>query len=151
MHILTNVSINLSNSCFRRVIFQQIRAMLRAFSTRRSGYDRLVDESSIGLVEVKLSRSATLPAKLFGSRKKPSSKGNLPPIPEQKPTTAKIPQYSGEKQVKKASKIHPIFSIFEKRRGKKATAKPEFARYMEYVKEGGSWDAKSNMPVIHYK
>ncbi|KAK1373487.1 putative Dihydroflavonol-4-reductase [Heracleum sosnowskyi] len=125
--------------------------MLRAFSTRRSGYDRLVDESSIGLVEVKLSRSATLPAKLFGSRRKAPPEGNLPPIPEQKPSTAKIPENSGEKQVKKASKILPIFSIFEKRRRKKATAKPEFARYMEYIKEGGTWDDKLNMPVIHYK
>lgn len=125
--------------------------MLRAFSTRRSGYDRLVDESSIGLVEIKLSRSSTLPAKHFGSRKKPSSEGNLPPISEQKPSTAKIPGNSGQKQVKKASKIHPIFSIFEKRRQKKATAKPEFARYMEYVKEGGTWDTNLNMPVIHYK
>lgn len=125
--------------------------MLRAFSTRRSGYDRLVDESSTGLVEAKLSRSATLPAKLFGSRRKTAPERNLPPIPEQKPSTAKIPENSGEKQVKKASKILPLFSIFEKRRRKKATAKPEFARYMEYVKEGGTWDAKSNMPVIHYK
>lgn len=125
--------------------------MLRAFSTRRSGYDRLVDESSIGLVEVKLSRSATLPVKLFGSRRKAAAEGNLPPVSEQKPSTAKVPENSGEKQVKKASKILPIFSIFEKRRRKKATAKPEFARYMEYVKEGGTWDAKLNMPVIHYK
>lgn len=125
--------------------------MLRAFSTRRSGYDRLVDESSIGLVEVKLSRSATLPAKLFGSRRKATPEGNLPPILEQKPSTAKIPENSGEKQVKKASKILPIFSIFVKQRRKKATAKPEFARYMEYVKEGGTWDANLNMPVIHYK
>ncbi|XP_074365417.1 uncharacterized protein LOC141706564 [Apium graveolens] len=126
--------------------------MLRAFSTRRSGYDRLVDESSIGLVEVKLSRSTTLPAKLFGSRRKATPEVNLPHVPEQKPSKAKkIQENSGEKQVKKASKILPIFSIFEKRRQKKATAKPEFARYMEYVKEGGTWDAKLNMPVIHYK
>ncbi|GFY80390.1 hypothetical protein Acr_01g0001990 [Actinidia rufa] len=56
------------------------------------------------------------------------------------------------KQVKKASKIHPIFGLtFETRRRKKATAKPEFARYVEYVKEGGAWDVSSNMPVIYYK
>ncbi|WOG95347.1 hypothetical protein DCAR_0414662 [Daucus carota subsp. sativus] len=125
--------------------------MLRALSMRRSGYDKLVDESSIGLVEVKLSRSATLPAKLFGSRRKPTPEGNLAPIPEQKPSKVKIEKNPGEKQVKKASKILPIFSIFEKRRRKKATAKPEFARYMEYVKEGGTWDANLNMPVMHYK
>ncbi|KAL8144883.1 hypothetical protein AgCh_003185 [Apium graveolens] len=108
--------------------------MLRAFSTRRSGYDRLVDESSIGLVEVKLSRSTTLPAKLFGSRRKATPEVNLPHVPEQKPSKAKkIQENSGEKQVKKASKILPIFSIFEKRRQKKATAKPEFASSMSKV------------------
>lgn len=133
--------------------FPSFVAMFRALSTRRSGYERLVDESSIGLLEVKLSRSVTLPAKLFGSRRKMAPEGNLVPGSAQKQAkkATKIPEKSEDKQVKKASKIHPIFSIFEKRRRKKATSKPEFARYLEYVKEGGLWDVNSNVPVMHYK
>jgi hypothetical protein len=34
---------------------------------------------------------------------------------------------------------------------KKASSKPEFARYVEYMKEGGMWDLESNKPVIYYK
>lgn len=127
--------------------------MFRAFSVRRGGYERLVDEPSVGFLEVKLSRSATLPAKVFGSRNKLAPQGNVVPgsAEKQAKKAAKIPEKSKEKQVKKASKIHPVFGIFEKRRGKKATAKPEFARYIEYVKEGGLWDVETNVPVMHYK
>ncbi|KAG2263460.1 hypothetical protein Bca52824_070539 [Brassica carinata] len=55
--------------------------------------------------------------------------------------------------------VHPLLSLFRFERKKKktkskkslATAKPEFARYMEYVKEGGVWDPNSNAPLIHYR
>ncbi|THG17932.1 uncharacterized protein LOC114267822 [Camellia sinensis] len=117
--------------------------MFRALSTRGGGgggggYERLVDESSGGLLEAKLNRVTSLPAKLFGSSStKLTSEFNFP---------ANFPA----KQAKKV--IHPWFGLFDRRRRrKKATAKPEVARYLEYVKEGGVWDVNSNMPVIYYK
>ena len=55
------------------------------------------------------------------------------------------------KQAKK-DKIHPIFGLmFVTCRRKKATARLEFARYVENVKEGRTRDVSSNMPVIFYK
>ncbi|KAL2532500.1 hypothetical protein Adt_05851 [Abeliophyllum distichum] len=115
--------------------------MFRALSTRRrshSGYDQLTaDEASNSILLPKLSRAKSLPAKILSSSKK------LVPS-RAEPTTP-------TKQVKKASKVHPFFSLFERRKRKKATAKPEFSRYMEYIKEGGMWDVKANMPVIYYK
>ncbi|KAL2348548.1 hypothetical protein Fmac_002548 [Flemingia macrophylla] len=48
-------------------------------------------------------------------------------------------------------KSHPLFSFFDLRRKKKTTSRPEFARYLEYVKEGGMWDLNTNKPVIYYK
>ncbi|XAR52915.1 hypothetical protein NMG60_11021248 [Bertholletia excelsa] len=116
--------------------------MFRALSTRRSGrgYERLVDEPSNHLLEAKLNRSRSVPAKvLFGSCRK---------LAPQKKDPANPPA----KQAKKVSKIHPLFSLFDTgRRKNKPTAKPEFARYMEYVEEGGLWDKGSNVPVIYYK
>ncbi|KAL7248132.1 hypothetical protein ACSBR2_002941 [Camellia fascicularis] len=56
--------------------------MFRALSTRGGGggYERLVDESSGGLLEAKLNRVTSLPAKLFGSSsmKLTSSEFNFP-------------------------------------------------------------------------
>ncbi|KAI3722813.1 hypothetical protein L2E82_33919 [Cichorium intybus] len=55
-----------------------------------------------------------------------------------------------EKQMRKVSKVHPLFSLLEKKnRKKKVTAKPEFSRYVQYLKEGGIWDANSAKPVIY--
>ena len=62
-----------------------------------------------------------------------------------------FPNNSQVKPTKKVSKSHPIFSLFNARRKKKTTARPEFARYLEYVKEGGLWDMNLNKPVIYYK
>ncbi|PSS36491.1 Sodium/potassium-transporting ATPase subunit alpha-1 like [Actinidia chinensis var. chinensis] len=115
--------------------------MFRALRTRTNGcgYERVADEPSGGGFEAKLKRVTTLPAKLLGSCRKISPESNFP-------------DNFQVKQAKKASKIHPIFGLtFETHRRKKATAKPEFARYVEYVKEGGAWDVSSNMPVIYYK
>ncbi|KAL6011371.1 hypothetical protein ACLOJK_001817 [Asimina triloba] len=56
------------------------------------------------------------------------------------------------KRSTKVAKNHPLLSFFEVSRKKKApSAKPEFIRYLEYVKEGGTWDLHSNRPVIHFK
>ncbi|PSR88063.1 Homeobox protein cut-like [Actinidia chinensis var. chinensis] len=110
--------------------------MFRALSTRRSDreYQPLANESSAGLSEAKLERATSLPAKiLFGSSRKSSRQQEL-----------NFP-------AKKASKIHPLFGLFDARwRRKKPTAKPEFARYVEYMKEGGVWDVNSNVPVMYY-
>ncbi|KAL8047383.1 hypothetical protein ABFX02_08G237800 [Erythranthe guttata] len=99
--------------------------MFRALSSRRSrrGYEQLGggDEAA-----------AEAPAKSLSY----SKKKNI--------TCTHAPD---QQQIKKASKIHPFFSLFETKRKKK----PEFSRYLEYVKEGGGlWDMKSNKPVIYY-
>ncbi|KAL3527127.1 hypothetical protein ACH5RR_011783 [Cinchona calisaya] len=110
--------------------------MLRALSTRNSrAYEKLEDESS-DLLEAKLNKSRSLPAKVFGSPRKSTR--------EQSAEAKYV-----AKEAKKVSKIHPIFSLFDSRPRKKATAKPEFSRYVEYLKEGGILDMNSNLPVIY--
>uniref|UniRef100_A0A0R0FZ26 Uncharacterized protein n=1 Tax=Glycine max TaxID=3847 RepID=A0A0R0FZ26_SOYBN len=47
-------------------------------------------------------------------------------------------------------KNHPLLSFFGSSK-KKTTARPEFARYHEYLKEGDMWDLNSNKPVMYYK
>ncbi|GAV87752.1 hypothetical protein CFOL_v3_31178 [Cephalotus follicularis] len=114
--------------------------MLRALSVRRSchSYERVADEPSIGLLEGKLKRNKSVPAWRYGSSIKLAPESTVP---------------AGNSQVKPAMKVnksHPLFSLFDRRRKKKTTARPEFARYLEYVKEGGMWDLNSNTPVIYY-
>ncbi|XP_010531050.1 PREDICTED: uncharacterized protein LOC104807465 [Tarenaya hassleriana] len=122
--------------------------MMRAMSTRgrsRHGYERLGDESKIGLMEGELKRSRTVPT----SRNRLG--GSVPAILEELPRQ----QSSARKNTTSSSSkfSHPIFSLFNGGRGrkKKTTAKPEFSRYLEYLKEGGMWDPSSNMPVIYFK
>jgi hypothetical protein len=108
--------------------------MFRALSTRRSHrrYEKLADEPAVGTLEV------SLPARVFGSLTKSTLE-------------LAFPDSSQVKHTNKVTKSHPLFSLFNARRKKKTTAKPEFARYLEYLKEGGVWDMNSNMPVIYYK
>ena len=117
--------------------------MFRAMSTRRGykGYEELIkeEEPSAPLVEPKLIRNRSVPvAKIFSPSKKVTSEQNFPATPE----------------AKKASKIHPIFSLFETKKKKKATARPEFSRYIQYVRDGGFGDvlqttsSKSNMEAV---
>ncbi|WMV16730.1 hypothetical protein MTR67_010115 [Solanum verrucosum] len=84
-------------------------------STRRDyrGYDELI------MLEPKLSNSRTIPAAVnfFSSS---SKKVNT--------------------HLKEASKIHPIFSLLQTKKKKKATARPEFSRYIQYLREGGFGD-----------
>ncbi|KAJ4714340.1 Sodium/potassium-transporting ATPase subunit alpha-1 like [Melia azedarach] len=112
--------------------------MLRALSTRRSsrGYERLavVDEST-ALLEGKLKRAASVPAGVFNPSRKSYSSRKL--TPEFEFTLPEHPQAQAKKSAKKLDKIHPIFSLLNSRSKKKPTAKPEFARYLEYLKEGG--------------
>ena len=126
-------------------------AMLRAFSTRKSrgGYERLleaeVDEpvTSIGHFEAQLKRARSVPARVFGLSRKFNQELALPEKSQVKSSS------SSNKKVTKST--HPLFSLFDARRKKKTTAKPEFARYLEYLKEGGMWDMNANIPVIYYK
>ncbi|ESQ31129.1 hypothetical protein EUTSA_v10005334mg [Eutrema salsugineum] len=105
--------------------------MIRALSTRkdRGGYKKLGEEEAggVGLLQ-----------------------GQLPSVPGEvnKPVE------------KTGGSVHPLLTFFDvrlqrKKKPKKkkstTTAKPEFARYLEYVKEGGVWDATSNGPVIYYR
>ncbi|XP_057787330.1 uncharacterized protein LOC131004647 [Salvia miltiorrhiza] len=106
--------------------------MFRGLSIRRNrrGYEQLGDGDEASLVP-KLSRTKSLPTTKVNSS------------PKRIATAA-------AKEAKKAGKVHPFFSIFETKRRKKATAKPEFSRYLEYVKEGGAWDMAANRPVMYY-
>ncbi|KAH0771064.1 hypothetical protein KY290_015045 [Solanum tuberosum] len=116
-------------------------AMFRALSTRRdySGYDELIKEEapSVPLVEPKLNRNRSVPAAKFfsPSRKVMTPEQNFPMSPQV------------NKEAKKASKIHPIFSLFETKKKKKATARPEFSRYIQYVREGGFGDVLQTSSV----
>ncbi|KAI3704543.1 hypothetical protein L1987_74766 [Smallanthus sonchifolius] len=115
--------------------------MFRSTSTKKNhrGYEQLLNESARPS-EAKMLRSTTLPANFFGDH---PLKFVLEPKPKKADAIV-------EKQAKKVSKVHPFFSLFErKNRKKKATAKPEFSRYMQYLKEGGVWDANSDKPVIY--
>lgn len=134
-------------------------AMLRAFSTRRNrdGYERLlvateVSEepliSSHGQFEAQLKRARSVPARVFGlSRKFNGPELGLPEMCQEKSST----RTNSNKKGSKSKTVHPLFSLFDGRRKKKTTAKPEFARYIEYLKEGGMWDMNAKTPVIHYK
>ncbi|KAJ0464063.1 hypothetical protein HanRHA438_Chr14g0652901 [Helianthus annuus] len=120
--------------------------MFRAMSVRKvhRGYEPLINESDVPdslSSEAKMLRSTTLPAHFFGD--KPLK---LVVDPAKDPVKVDMVQ----KQVKKVSKLHPFFSLFERKsRRKKATAKPEFSRYMQYLREGGVWNANSTKPVIY--
>lgn len=104
--------------------------MFRSTSTRKSPsrYEKL-DKEHDGNEDFK--RSTSLPSRAMAST---FGEMNL----QRNPT-------------KKEKKIHPLLSLFDFRRKKTTTARPEFARYLEYVKEGGMWDTNSNKPVIYYK
>lgn len=131
-------------------------AMLRSMTTRRSpfAYEQLTDETP--LIEIdhpKLVRTKTVPAgkHVFSSpsSKKVSSElhNNFPAAPAAK---------SQAKQVHRASKVHPLFSLFDgRKKSRKVTARPEFSRYLEYVKEGGyggirDMASKTNISVLWF-
>ncbi|XP_015065265.1 uncharacterized protein LOC107010492 [Solanum pennellii] len=112
--------------------------MFRALSTRRDyrGYDELIKEEapSTPLVDPKLNRNRSVSAayKFFSSSRKEQNSPMSPQV---------------NKEAKKASKIHPIFSLFETKKKKKATARPEFSRYIQYVREGGFGDVLQTSSV----
>ncbi|CAA7022141.1 unnamed protein product [Microthlaspi erraticum] len=122
--------------------------MLRTLSTRarsrRSGYERVSDDSAFSLLGAKLKSSTSVPyyapSIILG--------GGGPAILEA------LPRQKSKKTATTGKFSHPIFSLFDGRHRsnkKKATAKPEFSRYAEYLREGGMWDSRSNIPIIYFK
>ncbi|XP_019172908.1 PREDICTED: uncharacterized protein LOC109168348 isoform X2 [Ipomoea nil] len=119
-----------------------LMAMLRSLTTRKSplAYEQLTDEAP--LFEPKLSRTTSVPS---------AKNGGVFTSSSSKKVTMSSETKSQAKKAEKASKIHPIFSLFDgRRKSKKVTARPEFSRYMEYLKEGGfggimDMATKSNM------
>ncbi|KAJ8770617.1 hypothetical protein K2173_021264 [Erythroxylum novogranatense] len=115
--------------------------MSRVPSTRsgRYRYEQLSDESATEPLEARLRRASSSPAKICSASNNSAAEltfsNNAAPV----------------KPSEKLSKCHPFFSLFDGRRKKKPVARTDFSRYMEYVKEGGLWDRRSNMPVMYYK
>ncbi|RYR28373.1 hypothetical protein Ahy_B01g052484 isoform B [Arachis hypogaea] len=111
-------------------------------TTRRGPgrYEKLGKESSTtALLHEEFKRSTSLPemgtSALFGNinlQRNPTKRGN------------------GNNNNNGSKKSHPLLSFLDLRKKSKTTARPEFARYVEYLKEGGMWDFKTNKPVIHY-
>lgn len=119
-------------------------------STRRGPgrYERLGKESATtALLNEGFKRSTSLPSRAPNSSRKVALGGstfgdiNL----KRNPTKKANNNSSGNKN------SHPLLSFLDFRRKKKTTARPEFARYLEYLREGGMWDLNSNKPVMYYK
>ncbi|KAK4262147.1 hypothetical protein QN277_027738 [Acacia crassicarpa] len=121
--------------------------MFRSLSTRRGHgigrYERLGKESSAitPLIPQELKRSTSVPVASALPRKAGNFGGGVTHNLQRQPT----------KKTATKEKSHPLFSFMDFRRKKKPTSRPEFVRYLEYLKEGGVWDLNSNKPVIHYK
>ncbi|XP_004509283.2 uncharacterized protein [Cicer arietinum] len=116
----------------------------RGFGTGR--YERLGKESTTTtLLNEEFKRSTSLPSKASNNSSRKVALGStFGDINLQRNQTKKVSNNSSKKS-------HPLLSFLDLRRKKKTTAKPEFARYLEYLKEGGMWDLNSNKPVIYYK
>ncbi|XP_011016599.1 PREDICTED: uncharacterized protein LOC105120112, partial [Populus euphratica] len=110
------------------------QAMLRALNKQRNPnrYEKLdkePDTTSIDLLAGELETSESLPAREVSGSPKLCTLG-----PEPAPQNVSSVKPSRRKD----SKSHPLFSLCDGAgRKKKPTARPEFARYLEYVKEGG--------------
>ncbi|WCJ24956.1 hypothetical protein M5689_006877 [Euphorbia peplus] len=130
--------------------------MFRALSTRRSrvGYERLLsdkDDSCPPILDHHHHHHVSDQITLKRAKTVPAGRPN-PLFCTNKVVQAEKPLSLKKKTTEKKVCVHPLFSLFDgRRRKKKTTAKPEFTRYLEYVREGGMWDVKSNMPVIYFK
>ncbi|CAI8588670.1 unnamed protein product [Vicia faba] len=127
--------------------------MFRSNSTRRGHekYEKLDKEfggNNNGILnEEYLKRSASVPTGPSNTKAKMAMASNFVDINLQRNPTKKA---SSDHHKEKS--VHPLLNFFDfRRKKKKATSKPEFARYVEYMKEGGMWDSESNKPVIYYK
>ncbi|KAG5050911.1 hypothetical protein JHK85_003429 [Glycine max] len=122
---------------------QQDPSMFRSMTTRR-GYERLGKESATtALLHEGFKRSTSLPSWGSNSSRKMALGSTYGEI-----NLKRNPTKKGNNSDKKS---HPLLSFLALRRKKKTTARPEFARYLEYLKEGGMWDLNSNKPVMYYK
>jgi hypothetical protein len=127
--------------------------MFRSNSTRRGHekYEKLDKEfggNNYGISnEEYLKRSISVPSGPSSTKAKMAMATNLGNnINLQRNPTKKASNDHKEKST------HPLFNLFDfGKKKKKASSKPEFARYVEYMKEGGMWDLESNKPVIYYK
>ncbi|XP_058772729.1 uncharacterized protein LOC131646781 [Vicia villosa] len=133
--------------------------MFRSTSTRRGPekYEKLDKEfggdnngisNDNGISnEEYLKRSASVPSGPSNTKDKMAMASNFGDINLQRNPTKKVSSSDP-----KNNSVHPLLNFFDfRRRKKKATSKPEFARYVEYMKEGGMWDSESDKPVIYYK
>ncbi|XP_045828370.1 uncharacterized protein LOC123920212 [Trifolium pratense] len=123
--------------------------MFRSMSTTRGfgtgRYERLGKETATTtLLHEEFKRSTTLPSRASNSSRKIYRGSTFGDINLQRNPTMKANN-------KRNKSSHPLLNFFDFRRKKKTTARPEFARYIEYLKEGGMWDLNSNKPVIYYK
>ncbi|KAG5050910.1 hypothetical protein AAZX31_02G051700 [Glycine max] len=118
--------------------------MFRSMTTRR-GYERLGKESATtALLHEGFKRSTSLPSWGSNSSRKMALGSTYGEINLKRNPTKKGNNNSDKKS-------HPLLSFLALRRKKKTTARPEFARYLEYLKEGGMWDFNSNKPVMYYE
>ncbi|KAL2333725.1 hypothetical protein Fmac_014938 [Flemingia macrophylla] len=116
--------------------------MFRSMSTRR-GYERLGKESATtSLLGEGFKRSTSFPSWSNSSRKMAlgSTFGGI-----------NLQRNPTKKANNSSKKSHPLLSFLALRRKNKTTARPEFAGYLEYLKEGGIWDFNSNKPVMYYE
>nr|AFK34727.1 unknown [Medicago truncatula] len=123
--------------------------MFRSMTTRRGlgngRYERLGKESATTtLLHEEFKRSTSMPSRATNTSRKMTLGSTFGEIDLKRNPTKKANSNSSKKS-------HPLLNFLDFRRKKKTTARPEFARYIEYLKEGGMWDLNSNKPVIYYK
>ncbi|CAN6452956.1 unnamed protein product [Victoria cruziana] len=51
---------------------------------------------------------------------------------------------------RKPAAIHPLTRFSDTSDCRKMIRRPEIARYLHYLKEGGRWEADSDRPVMHF-
>ncbi|ERM94658.1 hypothetical protein AMTRI_Chr03g143440 [Amborella trichopoda] len=54
------------------------------------------------------------------------------------------------KPTQKTTGIHPVIDPIVGKGKKKVTSRPEICRYLEYLREGGSWEIGCERPVIYF-
>ncbi|MED6210538.1 hypothetical protein PIB30_065020 [Stylosanthes scabra] len=127
--------------------------MFRSMTSRGGPgrYERLGKESATtALLHEEFKRSTSLPAHRAlssSSRKMGASAffggGNI--------NLQRNPTKKANNNINNGNKkSHPLLSFLYLRKKSKTAARPEFARYLEYLKEGGMWDLNTNKPVIYY-
>ncbi|KAG4380242.1 hypothetical protein GLYMA_16G135600v4 [Glycine max] len=139
------ITLNISTKIQNLVFHRQQDPTFRSMTTRR-GYEILGKESATtALLHEGFKRSTSLPSHGSNSSRKMALGSTYGDINQKRNPTKKGNDNNSDK------KSHPLLSFLALRWKKKTTARPEFARYLEYLKEGGMWDLNSNKPVMYYK